>query len=36
LQERALSRRTIHFAEGQLYWECGQGVHCETLARMRK
>lgn len=25
-QERALSRRTIHFTETQTYWECGEGV----------
>lgn len=35
-QERALSRRTIHFTSTQLYWECGQGVHCETLTRLVK
>ncbi|ETS75649.1 hypothetical protein PFICI_12593 [Pestalotiopsis fici W106-1] len=32
-QERALSRRTIYFAEKQTYWECGEGVRCETLTR---
>jgi hypothetical protein len=36
LQERVLSRRSIHFTSNQIYWECGQGVHCETLARLRK
>lgn len=36
LQERALARRTIYFAERQTYWECGQGVRCETLTRMTK
>jgi hypothetical protein len=36
LQERALSRRTIYFAEKQTYWECGEGVRCETLTKMRK
>lgn len=36
LQERALARRTIYFAENQNYWECGEGVRCETLTRMRK
>lgn len=36
LQERALSRRTIHFTASQLYWECGDGVRCETLTHMRK
>jgi hypothetical protein len=35
-QERALSRRTVHFTSNQLYWECGKGIHCETLAQMRK
>ncbi|KAI8623798.1 HET-domain-containing protein [Xylariaceae sp. FL1651] len=35
LQERALSRRTIHFTSNQVYWECGEGVHCETLAKLR-
>ena len=36
LQERALSRRTIHFADSQTYWECGKGVRCETLTKMSK
>jgi hypothetical protein len=36
LQERALSRRTMYFTEKQAYWECGQGVKCETLNRMNK
>lgn len=36
LQERALSRRTIHFAKRQCYWECGGGVRCETLTKMNK
>jgi hypothetical protein len=35
-QERALSRRTIYFTEKQTYWECGEGVRCETLTRMRR
>ncbi|KAJ4294144.1 hypothetical protein N0V90_007834 [Kalmusia sp. IMI 367209] len=35
LQERALSRRTIHFTETQCYWECGGGVRCETLTKMK-
>jgi hypothetical protein len=34
LQERALSRRIIHFTATQTYWECGKGVHCESLTRM--
>lgn len=36
LQERALSRRTIFYTLTQVYWECGAGVHCETLARLQK
>lgn len=36
LQERALSRRTIYFTKTQIYWECGRGVFCETLAWLRK
>jgi hypothetical protein len=36
LQERALARRTIYFAETQTYWECGEGVRCETLTKMKK
>ncbi|KAI0199845.1 hypothetical protein F4808DRAFT_451252 [Astrocystis sublimbata] len=35
LQERALSRRSIFYTETQVYWECGEGVHCETLARLK-
>ncbi|KAK1988375.1 hypothetical protein LZ30DRAFT_644416 [Colletotrichum cereale] len=35
LQERALSRRTIYFSEKQTYWECGRGVRCETMTKMR-
>ncbi|KXH67560.1 serine/threonine protein kinase [Colletotrichum salicis] len=34
LQERALSRRTLHFTGSQVYWECGKGVHCESLMRL--
>jgi hypothetical protein len=36
LQERALSRRTIHFTTRQTYFECGAGIHCETLTHMSK
>ncbi|KAJ5798068.1 HET-domain-containing protein [Penicillium pulvis] len=35
LQERALSRRTIHFTANQTYFECGDGVRCETMSYMR-
>ncbi|KAK1979868.1 heterokaryon incompatibility protein-domain-containing protein [Colletotrichum cereale] len=33
LQERALSRRTIHFTQNQVYWECGKGIRCETFTK---
>lgn len=36
LQEHALARRTIFFTEHQTYWECGHGVRCETMAKMKK
>jgi hypothetical protein len=36
LQERALAHRTIFFTDRQTYWECGEGVRCETLTRMEK
>lgn len=36
MQERALSRRTIYFTNKQTYWECGEGVRCETLTKMDK
>ena len=36
LQERALSHRTIHFTKKQTYWECGQGVYCESLIKMQR
>ncbi|OCK82752.1 HET-domain-containing protein [Lepidopterella palustris CBS 459.81] len=35
MQERILSRRTIHFSDKQMYWECGEGVYCETLTRLK-
>ncbi|KAF3805938.1 Cyclin-dependent kinase 8 [Colletotrichum gloeosporioides] len=34
LQERALARRTIHFTSTQVYWECGRGIHCETMMKL--
>jgi len=36
LQERALARRTIYFSSGQTYWECGRGIHCETMTLLSK
>ncbi|KAF2825062.1 hypothetical protein CC86DRAFT_353840 [Ophiobolus disseminans] len=35
LQERALARRTIYFTKPQTYFECGEGVRCETMTKMR-
>ncbi|KAI1121969.1 hypothetical protein F5Y10DRAFT_255134 [Nemania abortiva] len=35
LQERALARRTIFFTEKQTYFECGQGIRCQSLTNMR-
>ncbi|KAM0332206.1 hypothetical protein ACHAQA_002481 [Verticillium albo-atrum] len=34
LQERALARRTIHFAAAQTYFECGEGQCCESLMKL--
>jgi hypothetical protein len=36
LQERALARRTIFFTDRQTYWECGEGIRCETLTKIHK
>lgn len=36
LQERALAHRTIFFTDRQTYWECDEGVRCETLTKMDK
>lgn len=36
LQEHALARRTIFFTKHQTYWECGHGVRCETMVKMKK
>ncbi|KAF2179531.1 HET-domain-containing protein [Zopfia rhizophila CBS 207.26] len=35
MQERVLSRRTIHFSANQTYFECGKGVYCENLTRLK-
>ncbi|TEY36395.1 hypothetical protein BOTCAL_0553g00050 [Botryotinia calthae] len=35
LQERALARRTIYFTDNQTYWECGEGIRCESLAKLK-
>lgn len=36
LQEHALARRTLFFTEHQTYFECRDGVRCETSTKMRK
>ncbi|CAH0045052.1 unnamed protein product, partial [Clonostachys solani] len=40
IQERVLSRRTIHFTESPAntpytYWECGNGVRCQQFSYIR-
>jgi hypothetical protein len=36
LQEHALARRTLFFTEHQTYFECKNGVRCETSTKMYK
>lgn len=36
MQEHALARRTLFFTEHQTYWECGDGIRCETQTKMWK
>lgn len=36
LQEHALARRTVFFTGVQTYWECGDGVRCQSLTKMNK
>ena len=36
LQERALSCRTIFFTSKQAYWECGNGIRCESFTKLKK
>jgi hypothetical protein len=36
LQEHALARRTVFFTEHQTYFECKNGVRCETSTRLAK
>lgn len=35
-QERVLARRTIFFTSTQTYWQCGEGIRCETLTKLHK
>ncbi|KAM0362832.1 hypothetical protein ACHAO7_011169 [Fusarium culmorum] len=34
MQERLLSRRTIHFGARHMYFECGDGVYCEDMTQL--
>jgi hypothetical protein len=36
MQERYLSRRTIHFTANLVYFECGQGIHCENFTTLKR
>jgi hypothetical protein len=36
LQERVLSRRTIHFSANQVYFECGERVCCESFTTLQR
>jgi serine/threonine protein kinase len=36
LQELAITQRTIYFSERQNYFECSQGIYCETLTRLHR
>lgn len=36
LQERALARRTIFFTGEQTYFECGKGIRCQSLTKIRQ
>jgi hypothetical protein len=36
MQEAVLSRRAIHFSARQMYWECGEGIDCENLTRLKR
>ncbi|KAF2678911.1 HET-domain-containing protein [Lentithecium fluviatile CBS 122367] len=35
MQERVLSRRTIHFTANQVYFECGEGIYCENFTMLK-
>jgi hypothetical protein len=36
MQESVLARRTIHFTAKHTYFECGEGVYCENLIRLKR
>lgn len=31
-----MARRTIHFSDKQMYWECSEMVHCGNVTRSRR
>ena len=35
-QERALSRRTIHFTESRTFWECGSAIRYDNLSQLTR
>jgi hypothetical protein len=36
LQERVLSRRTIHFTKNHKYFQCGKEVRCENFTKLKR
>jgi hypothetical protein len=36
MQESVLARRTIHFTAKQIYFQCGEGVYCENLVKLKR
>ncbi|KAF9775977.1 hypothetical protein IL306_005885 [Fusarium sp. DS 682] len=36
LEQRVLARRTIYFTDHQTYFECGDGVHCESMSKITR
>jgi hypothetical protein len=36
LQERILSRRTVHFSKSHIYWECGDYILCDTFTKLER
>lgn len=36
LQERVLARRSVYMTDTQMYFECGERIRCETLARTER
>lgn len=36
IQERALARRSIILSHNQIYWECSDGIRCESMSKLIK